>query len=415
MRILHVVTAFPRRRDDVITPWLVELLRRLRTRGFEVEVFTSAYRGGGNEHFDGIPVHRFRYFPARFEDLTHDEAVPDRLRRGLRYRLAVPLYVLCGMVAIWRLCRRQAYDVVHVHWAMPHLLFGWVARAACRARLVTTFYGVELRWTEKALGPLRWLLVRAARSSGAAVAISRHTAEEVHRLTGVVPEVIPYGVGLQPRAAATSAASGGPFTVLFVGRLVERKGVRVLLEAMARIEEQVPVRAVIVGDGPERASLEAYAAAQGVRDRVTFRGRLPPEELDRTYAAAQALVLPAVVDRRGDTEGLGVVLLEAMSYGLPVVASRIGGITDIVEDGKTGLLVTPGDASELAAALRRLAQDRGLARRLGEAGRAVVEERFSWDAIVGAWDAVYRRVAALGRRPQGESGGPASAEARAAG
>ncbi len=389
MRILHVVTAFPRRPDDVITPWLVELLRRLKARGHEVEVFTSAYRGGGNRAFEGIPVHRFRYFPARLEDLTHDEAVPDRLRRSFRYRLAVPAYLACGMAAIWRLCRERPYHVIHVHWAMPHILFAWAAQVACRARLVVTFYGVELRWTRHAFGPLRWLLVRAARRADAAVAISRDTAEEVRRLAGVMPAVIPYGVGLSPQAAAGPTPADGRFTVLFVGRLVERKGVRVLLDAMAQLGA---CRAVIVGDGPERGNLEAYAAALGVGERVSFRGRISAAELAQAYATAQAFVLPAVVDQRGDTEGLGVVLLEAMSHGVPVVASRIGGITDIVEDGNTGLLVAPGDARQLAAAVQRLAEDITLARRLGEAGRRLVQERFSWEGIAASWEDVYQQV-----------------------
>ena len=393
MRVLHVVTAFPRSPDDVIIPWLVELLQRLRERGCEVEILTSAYRGGGNTEYRGIPVHRFRYFPRRWEDLTHDESVPDRLKRSFRYKLAAVCYVLAGMAAAWRLARRRRYDLVHVHWAMPHALFGWAARAACGARSVTTFYGVELRWTRSALGPLQWLLIRAARKSDRAVAISRHTAEDVRALAGVETEVIPYGVGL-PSPAPSSAfdVHTGPFTVLFVGRLVERKGVGVLLDAAARLSPLQDFRVVIVGDGPERPALEARAARLGLAAVVQFRGRVSEEELVRAYATSQVCVLPAVVDRRGDTEGLGVVLLEAMTHGVPVIGSNVGGITDIVTDGETGLLVPPGDAEALAGAITRLQRDPALTARLRAAGPRRVEERFTWDAIVAKWEAVYRTV-----------------------
>src|SRR5206468_10067353 len=105
-------------------------------------------------------------------------------------------------------------------------------------------------------------------------------------------------------------------------------------------------------------------------------------------------VLPAVIDRRGDTEGLGVVLLEAMHHRVPVVASRIGGITDIVADGVSGLLVPPGDPNALAQAIGRLADDRALARRLGDAGYRRLQEQFSWEAIVARWETVYRAAAA---------------------
>lgn len=399
MRILHVVTAFPRSPDDVITPWLVELLNRLKAKGHEVEIFTSAYHGGGNREFEGIPVHRFRYFPAPWEDLTHDETVPDRMRRSVRYKLAAVCYVAAGMIAAWRLARRRQYDVVHVHWAMPHALFGWTVRAASRARMVTTFYGVELRWTKTALGPLKGLLIRAAKTSDRVVAISRHTAEEVHLLTGVDAEVIPYGIGLVSGAAAEpvpAAATGViPFTVLFVGRLVERKGVDVLLNAAALLEPRHDIRVIIVGDGPERGRLEAYAAGRGLGALVQFRGRVSPAELERAYASAQVCVLPAVVDSRGDTEGLGVVLLEAMSYGVPVIGSDIGGITDIIADGTTGLLVPPGDPAALAATIERVLRDPELARRLAEAGYRRVQEQFTWDAIAAKWDGVYTALRAV--------------------
>src|SRR2546422_8495640 len=114
MRILHVVTAFPRTPDDVIVPWLVELLKGLQAAGHEVEVFTSSYRGAPDQVFAGIPVHRFRYFPRGRENLTHEEAAPDRMKRSLLYRLMPACFVLAGMVAIWRLCRRTRYDVIHV-------------------------------------------------------------------------------------------------------------------------------------------------------------------------------------------------------------------------------------------------------------------------------------------------------------
>lgn len=391
MRILHILTAFPRQEGDVIVPWLVELLLRLKVRGHEVEVFTSAYRGGGNRSYAGIPVHRFRYFPAPWEDLTHDEAAPERIRRSLRYKLAAACYLLCGILAARRIGRRKRYDIVHVHWALPHFLFG---RAVARGSpLVTTFYGAELSLANSSLPGPRRLLIAAAKNSDRCVAISRYTARQVEILSGVRPEVIPYGVGLPAAAGSESAplpsSPEAHFPALFVGRLVERKGVDVLLRAAARLLEWPALRIVVVGDGPERGRLERLAAELGISARVEFKGRVSTAELERCYRTARAFVLPAVVDPRGDTEGLGVVLLEAMSYGVPVVASRIGGITDIVEDQANGLLVEPGDPAALAAALKRLALDPSLASRLGEAGRRTVESRFSWEAIAERWEQLY--------------------------
>ena len=396
MRILHVVTAFPRTPDDVITPWLVELLQRLRAAGHEVEVFTSAYKGAGDQVFAGIPVHRFRYFFRRWENLTHEETAPDRMRRSLLYRLMPFWFVSAGMIAIWRLARRRSYDVIHVHWPLPLALFGWAAQRARRARptpIVTTFYGVELRWVKSALKPLKRFIAWAARRSARVVAISSYTAAELQELVDVPVDVIPYTAALPaPESRTRTAGGGGVPTVLFVGRLVERKGVTHLIEAVARLRER-SLRLEVVGDGPERPRLEALAHSRGVADRVMFRGKISDAELRRAYAAADVFVLPSVLDARGDTEGLGVVLLEAMNYAVPVIASRIGGIVDIVADGETGLLVPPGDETALASALERVLSDPALARRLGEAGRERLAERFNWDAITARWDAVYRSLA----------------------
>ena len=397
MRILHLVTAFPRAPDDVIVPWLVELLKRLQVAGHEVEVFTSSYRGAPDQVMNGIPVRRFRYFPRRWERLTHEEAAPDRMRRALLYRVMAVCFVVAGMVAAWRLCRRQRYDVIHVHWPFPLALFGWAAQRARPAALVTTFYGVELRWVKTAMPFLSGFLKWAARRSDRVVAISSYTADEVRELVQVPIEVIPYTTSLPtPAPRAGHRTAGAPLTVLFVGRLVERKGVSHLVDAASRLLPSVDVRLVIVGDGPERARIEARIREQGLDGRVVVRGRVSEAELQAAYAAADAFVLPAVVDRRGDTGGLGVVLLEAMNHRVPVIASAIGGITDIVEDGVSGLLVPPGDATALAAALERLARAPDLSVSLGDAGYRRLHERFSWEAITRRWVEVYN--AAVARR-----------------
>jgi glycosyltransferase involved in cell wall biosynthesis len=182
--------------------------------------------------------------------------------------------------------------------------------------------------------------------------------------------------------------------VLFVGRLVERKGVSHLVDAVSLLRSGVDVRLVIVGDGPERARIESRVREQGLDGRVAVRGRVSEAELQAAYAAADAFVLPAVMDRRGDTEGLGVVLLEAMNHRVPVIASAIGGITDIVEDGVSGLLVPPGDATALAAALERLARVPDLSVSLGDAGYRRLHERFSWEAISRRWVEVYNAAVA---------------------
>ena len=390
MRILHVVTAFPRHTGDPIAPWLVELLRRLRARGHEIDVLASSYRGLGDQDHEGIRVHRFRYFPARWERLTHEETAPDRMRRSPLYAIMPLFFLVAGMRRAWLLARRRRYDIVHVHWPMPMVLLGWAAQRAHPTPMVTTFYGIELRWVQSRLPFLKWLVRRAARTSAQAVAISSYTARELRKFADVPIEVIPYTAEFPAPSAVPARAAD--HAILFVGRLIERKGVHHLIRALGTVREQAPARLVIIGDGPERPRLEALARDAGVAEHVDFRGRVSDEELRQAYAGAKVFALPSVLDARQDTEGLGVVLLEAMNYSVPVVASDIGGITDIVQHERTGLLVPPADETALAAALIRVLTDSALSSTLGAAGLHALRDSFSWKRIVDRWEAVYQGV-----------------------
>ena len=403
MRILHVVTAFPRAPGDIIAPWLIELLRRQRAAGLDVEVFAPAYRGGGNTEFEGIPVHRFRYFPGRWEDLTHDQGTVDRVGRSMRYKLMAPFYVLAGMRAAWRLARRREFDIVHVHWPVPHALFGWAARRGSRRRtgLVTLWYGIELRWVKSRLPWLKQFLKRALRTSDQVVAISSYTAREIAELVHVPVRVIPYGLGFAeslPGGSAARRSTDGTFQILYVGNLIPRKGVRYLIDALHRLPSTIPAKLLILGEGTDRAKLEAQVHELGLDGRVEMPGRVPEPDLHRAFHEASVLVLPSIVDQRGDTEGLGVVLLEALSYRVPVIGSAIGGITDIIGDGETGLLVPPEDPTAIAKAIERIATDPAFAKRLAEAGSRRVREQFGWEAIIAAWQECY--AAALRKNPR---------------
>lgn len=397
MKVLYVVSAYNRGPGDVITPWLVETVRHLRDRGVDVQILAPSYRGLASHDVDGARVHRFRYAPKRWEALTHEETAPDRVRHRPLYLAEVPGYAAAGAAAAAALARREGIDVVHVHWPVPHALMGWAARQASGARLVCTFHGVELTWARKTR-VLMPFLKRAIRTADAVTANSSYTAGLIRNVFDRPVDRIPFGAAIEPPASVSleprRITGGDAFELLFVGRLVERKGVHYLLEALARLRDRIGMRLRIVGDGPMRPALESKAAALGIAERVSFEGLLSDEMLAQRFTACDAFVLPAVVDAKGDVEGLGVVLIEALSYGRPVIASAAGGIVDIVRDGDTGLLVPPGDAAALARAILRYVEDPQLAAELAARGRTHVEHEFSWPVITERLMALYERLSA---------------------
>lgn len=394
MKVLYLVTAYARHPTDVITPWLTETIRRLAARGVEVEVLAPSYRGLASQTVDGVRVHRFRYAPRAWETLTHDQTAPDRIRERPWFLALVPAYVAAGSRAAARMARSGEFDVVHAFWPLPQGVLGLAAKRAGGIPLVSTFFGVELTWMDRQFPFLAPMLRRIVRGSDAVTAISTYTAERLQRVApGVRTEVIPFGAAVDaaPSLPPPRPAGARP-ELLFMGRLVERKGVHLLLEALALLPPESRPLLHVVGDGPERARLQALAGELRLEEHVVFHGFVSAEEKAERLTGCDAFVLPAVIDSKGDTEGLGVVLLEAMTYGKPVIASAAGGIVDIVRDGRNGFLVPPGDAGALAGAIRACVENPARARGLGAQGRIDVEEGFSWDVIADRLAALYTFV-----------------------
>lgn len=387
IKVLFVTTSYSRRPGDVITPWMVQLIHRLRRQGIDVSVYTSSYRGLGNQVMEGVPVYRFRYFFRRWENLTHDQTAPDRFGQGLGYVFLSFCYVIMGTLHMIRLVRSRRFDIIHVHWPFPHILFGLAGQAASRARLFATFYGLEIRWFKKKFAFLKRAFRLAMGRAEVVTAISNHTAAELGGIVrGPIP-IIPFSVSTVEKIAAPVDDR----VILFVGRLVQRKGVDVLIRAFASVQDRLPHRLVIVGDGPEAPDWQALARELVRPDRVEFTGWITDRDLAERYRTCSFFVLPAVYDKHGDTEGLGVVMIEAMSYAKPVIASDVGGITDVVTDGVNGRLVPTADPAALARALLDLTADDRLRRALGERAKKTVDDKFNWDIITRRLIALYEK------------------------
>ncbi len=393
-RVLMVGSVYPRCPEDAEVPWLRETVRRLRERGVEVEVLAPSWKGLKSHTVDGTPVHRFRYGPARWEYLTHDEGAPNKVRsRPWMKLLAIP-YVISGTIECFLLCRRKEFTVLHIHWPFPHGLIGMFNSVLLKVPLVLTFHGAELVLARES-GIARRVIDWSLRRCRLATANSSYTKELAQAIRPVNVEVLPYGSTFSEDSGRSGSPgkggrSGRPFRVLFVGRHIERKGVPDLIDATRFFPAEPDWELVIVGSGDRTREWKARAARAG--GRILFPGKIETDSLQEQYSEADVFVLPAIVDSRGDTEGLGVVLLEAIAAGLPVVASRVGGIVDVIRHEDTGLLVPPGDPRALAEAIVRVRSDPGMAAKRVARAREHAREFFSWDRLIDRWMDLYQAV-----------------------
>lgn len=366
-RLLVVTSTFPASPGDG-TPGFVLDLARVQARSFDTVVVAPRVPGAASrERVDGVEIRRFGYFPRRWEDLAHGAIIENLRSRPTRWSQVLPL-VLAEVLAIRRAVVEYQPDVVHLHWMVPQ---GVAALAgARRVPWLVTAHGADLYALADPLS--RWLKSAVLRRARTVTTMN----EEMRRLLvelGAPPEstlVRPMGAHVDQVRRVASTQPRLPGRLVFAGRLVDKKGVAVLLEALRLLPSTLDWSLDVVGDGPLRAALERSAAGLPVR----FHGQLDAERVARRLGAAEIAILPSIRAASGDQDGRPVVLVEAMAAGCAVVASELAGIDEAVVDGETGLLVPPGDARALARALSRLLAEPELRRSLGKNASARADD-----------------------------------------
>ncbi|MFC1999660.1 glycosyltransferase [Chloroflexota bacterium] len=399
IRVLVLATTFPRWKGDGTASFVFELSKRLAQQGSEIVVL-APHHGGSQlkEDMDGVEVHRFPYFyPRRYQRLCYEGGILPNLKRSHLAKLQVPSLALSELIYALTLVKRERIDLIHSHWIIPSGLVGAICKKVLRKPLVVTVHaGDVFPLVRKKY--LRSVGRTVLNSCDVCTVNSNATGDAVRAVAGSTKriEIIPMGVDLEvfSRHAIPldqdSEAESGERTILFVGRIAEKKGINYLIEAMPTILRHIPeARLVIVGYGPERGRLEDLVGKLGLNDRVAFAGEVPNAELARYYHKAHLLVLPSIVDSRGDTEGLGIVILEAMACGVPVVASNVGGIPDIIEPNWNGLLSKPGNPQDIADKVVELLSDKRLRERLSQNALETVRVSFSWEAVAKKFSTLY--------------------------
>lgn len=382
MRILYLSTSFPRWQGDGFVNFLYELARGL-SRNAELTVLTPNFPGGKtDETFGGFRVKRFNYFlPRRSQRVLYPEGIPTQLKKSRLARCQAPFFMFSFWIHAIREARRA--DVILCNWALT----GYIVQKArwfVRRPYVVIVRGSDLAMIEKG-GFFARLFLGALRRADAVCAVSEAFVDALQE-RGISPVFFtPNGTeydrfgGDRQEARAKLGLDDRPM-VLFVGSLVERKGVTLLLEAMRGLD----ARLVYVGDGNQQEALAEQAKRDGVD--VMFAGRRPAGDLASWYAASDVFVLPSFFEGRPN------VLIEAMASGRACIATDIPGSRELIGD-EGGVLVPSGDVAALREALQRVLGDRELRERLERAGQERVRSVVpSWAESAANYRALLERV-----------------------
>jgi glycosyltransferase involved in cell wall biosynthesis len=310
---------------------------------------------------------------------------------------AAPGALAAGWFKAWRVATKRRASLVHAHWVIPGGVMG--ALAASRLPLVVSLHGSDVFVAERyrlAKHAARAVFGRAAWVSACSEDLrQRAIALGANASTS---ETIPYGVDTGRFAPSLAVRAdvrrelglGEAPVVVSAGRLVAKKGFEFLIDAAGALRMRFPdIRVLIAGDGDLRQALDTRASGEPA---VTLLGSRSQDEIARLLAAADVVAVPSIHDEAGNVDGLPNFALEALASATPVVASRVGGLPQAIQDGETGRLVPEQDRSALSAAIGDLLADKTAARRVGQAARLAVERDFGWARVAVRFDDIYARV-----------------------
>jgi glycosyltransferase involved in cell wall biosynthesis len=361
MRIAIIVNLFPPKwigGTEIATEYMAEHLAR---RGHEVHIITSLDDDLSEESFEkGFHIHRLPVIQIR----------------------------TIGLIFFWadlyRTIKKLDPDLVHSQsliFAVPAL----ISKKVLKIPYVVWGQGLDVYFRNWFMQLVSWTIIKNADS---VIALTKDMKRVLQEIYSRDIEVVPNGIDIEDyqNRPYEHERESPEARIVFVGRLDPVKNLPSLLRAMKIVCEVLPdAKLIIVGDGEEREDLESLSDSLGIRDRVDFVGRTPHENIPDYLSQADIFVLPSV------SEGFPVVILEAMACGLPIVATRVGGVPDIIEDGVNGCLVESGDFLGLAKKILFLLKNPLLKNLLSKNNRIKVQG-YTWKNVVDHLERIYREI-----------------------
>lgn len=392
-KILVLTSTYPRWKNDS-EPSFVHNLNQCLTENFDVYVLCPHFDGAqSSEILDDVHVHRFRYAPAPLELLVSGGGILSNLKRSLWKWLLVPIFLGSQFLSFLILLKRIRPDAIHVHWIIPQGVVALIASIFIKMPpLVLTSHGVDIFGLRSKL----WVYVRAVIVNR----VSHITVVSQHMKTVLLNEtncrkavsVVSMGVDLVGKFTECEGVKRDSNTIIFVGRLVEKKGVLQLLgifEKIVALRPDVILR--VLGDGPEREKLETITRQKKITSNVMFVGPVSQDDLVAEYRSAGLCVLPFVTALSGDQEGLGLVSLEAIGCGCPVMVGNVPAVLDIFT-GFEEFLFDPNALEGSVTRILSVMQDFDVLRPKFELLRSFCIEKYSWQAIAREYSNIFHEV-----------------------
>ncbi|MEY3221024.1 MAG: hypothetical protein RIT27_2381 [Pseudomonadota bacterium] len=389
LNLLVLTSTFPRWEGDKEPPFVFELSKRL-IEGFNVHVLTPHFPlAKHKENLANLSITRFKYFFTNFQTLAYNGGILANLKRNIGLYFLIPFFLIGESIALYKLLKEKNFAVIHAHWIIPQGLIAVLITRLMKRKvpILCTSHGGDLYGLNNRF--LKKLKSYVLNKVDKITVVSQAMKQEVLNL-GISEDkiqVISMGVDLQQTFVPNNQIQKAKESILFVGRLVEKKGVNYLLEAFAKIIEKYPhAKLNIVGTGTEEQTLKQQAKTLDIERYVSFLGAIENSQLPVLYQQTELVVFPSVIGKDGDREGFGLVLVEALGCECAIIATDLLAMQDILTHGENALIVPQKNVEQLANKLDELLNNTPLQKTLGKNGRAFVLINYDWKIIANRYD-----------------------------
>ena len=382
MKILMTTSSFPLYKGDTAGIFVYEQAKFLVQKGLNLEILAPMGDLASKfEVMDDIKVRRFNYFyPLRYQGLCYGAGVPDNMKKGFKYKIQLPFLLLFFFLNI--LIRGSEKDIIYAHWTLSGLAAVIAGKILKKPVIVMIHHGQN----QFKLG----LLIRyVIENADYIVFNSSYTEKQVRRYFNprsfsVIPPGVdtlkfrPFDIRKYSSFLRGYGIKEGLPVIFAMGRHIQWKGYEFLIQAVKKLEFDFLL--VLAGSGPETENLKHLSSELGLEDKVIFTGSIKNYMTPIFYNRTSVFVQPSIIDDSGNTEGLGVVIMEAMACGIPCIGSKVGGIPDLIVDGVNGSMVEAESPELIADRIKFLLESDSKSFSLNS--RQYILKNFCWNKLV---------------------------------
>lgn len=396
-KIYSLTTTYPESEESTKPRFVHALNQEFTKLGIKTIVICPHTKGSKTKfEMDSVQIKFFKYLPERFE--INQQSIPDAVKT-ISGKAKVSIMIIVFFFYSLAVCLKDKDYIFHGNWAFPSGHLAYLLAKILRKKFIVTVHGSEIPLLQR-FGILKRLTIKGLNQSFKVFASNHYLQDKLIEM-GVSKEKIilvrPVPNFIENKFEKSellefkkTLTKIDDKIILFVGRLTEVKGVEFLIRAIPHIKSS-DLHLIIVGDGVLFAELNNIVNSLGITDKTTFFGPANREQLAKIYGIADVFVLPSIITDKGATEGTGLVIPEAMNFGIPVIASDVGGIKETVKNEHNGLLVKQKDPKALALAIERIFSDTELKHTIIKNAKYTIKE-FSPETIAQKYFEVLQKL-----------------------